>query len=266
MKSKPIDRATAHGLWACSDGSIRVTPDGKPSVFDVIRVVGGQRNPRQVWTRLLEQYGQKLSHGCDHFQFPGQGQKPTPVIATKQAAYELLGLLPGEVGDRYRKEAAELFVRFLEDPEGLANELIDRLTPEQLAVLRERLEGKDARTDFADVLKDHGVTGLGYARCTNAIYIPVLGATAKKLKEEIAKRTGLPLKGIKTRDHFTLKQLHDVKTAEQIAAGQLRLSDAQGNEEVEHVTRLTAEYTRQLLDGAIAIPGLPFRRQPPAAC
>jgi len=49
---------------------------------------------------------------------------------------------------------------------------------------QQRQAGKEVRANFTGTLKDHGVTGFGYAQCTNGIYRPLFGATAAKLKQE----------------------------------------------------------------------------------
>jgi hypothetical protein len=178
------------------------------------------------------------------------------VARTKEDAYYILGLLPGAVGRRYREQAAKLFTAFLENPAALANELVDRLTKEQQEWLEARLRGMRTRDDFTLILKEMGVTGYGYGNCTNAVYIPVLGTDARGLKLRIAQDKHLPVKAVNPRDHFTVQQLGDVETAERIASGQLRRTKVYGNPGVERVVRRSAEYTRQLLDGAIDIPGI----------
>ena len=37
-------------------GEIRVTPDERYSVFDVVEVIGGKKNPRDAWKVLTEQF------------------------------------------------------------------------------------------------------------------------------------------------------------------------------------------------------------------
>ena len=80
----------------------------------MIRVLGGQKNPKQVWLRLKESNPEVVPK-CDHLKFPGPGQRETPVARTKEDAYYILGLLPGAVGRKYREQAAALFSRFLDD-------------------------------------------------------------------------------------------------------------------------------------------------------
>lgn len=86
-------------------GEIRQTDDSRYSVYDVIRVVGGKKNPHETWTRLLKEYSELTF--CEDYQFPGARQRKTPVAATKGILI-IIGLLPGAVGATYRSEAADL--------------------------------------------------------------------------------------------------------------------------------------------------------------
>lgn len=248
-------QASLGGLWTCDSGQIRMTPQGQPSVFDMIRVLGGQKNPHQVWERLVESHSEVVPK-CENFKFSGRGQRETPVARTKEDAYYILGLLPGAVGRKYREQAAKLFTRFLDDPASVATAAVERMSDEQREWLEARLTGMRTRHDFTDVLKAHGVVQIGYANCTNAIYVPILGATARQLKVDIATKKDLPFKRVNPRDHFSVRELGDVETAERIAAGQLKRQGVAGNAGLEKVVRVSAEFTRKLLDGAIDIPGL----------
>ena len=55
-------------------------------MFDMIRVLGGQKNPRDAWNRLTETHPEVVGK-CDNLQFPGAGQRETPVAKTKEDAY-----------------------------------------------------------------------------------------------------------------------------------------------------------------------------------
>lgn len=243
------------GIWTCDQGAIRMTSTGQPSIFDMIKVLGGQKNPRDVWQRLTETHSEVVGK-CDNFQFPGKGQRNTPVAKTKEDAYYILGLLPGAVGRKYRDQAAKLFTRFLDDPAGLAASIADTLTEDEAQRLEARLAGKRTRNTFTDVLKEFGVVTQGYANCTNAVYVPILGADARQLKVRISEEKGLAVKAVNPRDHMSIQQLTDVETAERVAAGQLRRSTVAGNAGVERIVRKSAEFTRRLLDGEIDIPNL----------
>lgn len=58
-----------------------MTPQGQPSVFDMIRVLGGQKNPRDAWRRLVESHPEVVEK-CDNLRFPGRGDlRPQTVLA-----------------------------------------------------------------------------------------------------------------------------------------------------------------------------------------
>lgn len=87
-------------------GEIRKTDNERFSVYDVIQVVGGQKDPYNTWKRLSVEYPEVLTK-CQDFQFPGQGQRKTPVSNKENILY-IIGLLPGAVGRSYREDAAKL--------------------------------------------------------------------------------------------------------------------------------------------------------------
>jgi len=242
--------------WISEDGEIRITSDGQPSILDMIKILGGQKNPKMVWKRLQESHPEVVTK-CDHFQFPGQGQRPTPVAKDKEATFYILGLLPGEVGKKYREQSAKFFTKYIEDPAGLVGDLAERLTEDQQERLEARLKGIRTRKAFTDVLKEFGVVQNGYAICTNAIYTGVLYTDAAGLKDRIAERENLPIKKVKNpRNYMSITELGDVETAERVAEGQLRRNTVAGNAGVARLVRKSAVYTRQLLDGEIDIPGI----------
>ena len=182
--------------WISDDGEIRITPEGQPSVFDMIKILGGQKNPWQVWERIAEAHPEVLPK-CEDFRFTGRGQRDTPVAKDKEAAFYILGLLPGEVGRKYREQSAKLFTKWLEDPAALVGDLAERLDEDQQAKLEARLKGIRTRKAFTDVLKEFGVVRQGYAICTNAIYTGVLYTDAAGLKDVLLKEKIFPLNLLK---------------------------------------------------------------------
>jgi hypothetical protein len=249
MSSSPIKA----GTWICDHGDIRVSPDGQPSVFDMIRVLGGQKAPHKAWERLVESHPEVLTK-CQNLQFPGAGQRETPVASTKEDAYYILGLLPGAVGKQYREDAAKLFVTFLDKPEKVAYLALDRLSDEELRRVEARLKGKRTRKYFTDVLQQHGVERQGYGQCTNAVYVPLFGRSADILKTEIAQEFNIERSKVNPRDFFDVEDLTYVETAERVAAGQLKRKSVYGNHSVAREIRNSTEYTKKLLNGEIDIP------------
>ena len=159
MSSAPIKA----GTWICDHGDIRVSPNGQPSVFDMIRVLGGQKNPHDAWARLVDLHPEVLGK-CENLKFPGPGQRDTPVAKTKEDAYYILGLLPGTVGKQYREAAAKLFVTFLDAPEKAIYLAVDRLSEDERKRVEARLNGKRTRRFFTDVLQQHGVQQHGFGQ------------------------------------------------------------------------------------------------------
>jgi len=75
----------------------------------MIRVLGGKKNPRDTWARIIEADPAVVGK-CDNCQFPGERQRETPIARTKEDAYYILGLLPGAVGNKYREQAAKISI------------------------------------------------------------------------------------------------------------------------------------------------------------
>ena len=221
-------------------------------MFDMIRVLGGQKNPHQPWERLCAAHPEVLTK-CENLQFPGAGQRETPVAKTKEDAYYILGLLPGAVGKQYRENAAKLFVTFLDKPEKVAYLATERLSQDELRRLEARLKGKRTRNMFTELLNQHGVERNGYGQCTNAVYGELFGCTADMLKTEIAQEHNIERSKINPRDFFDLEDLTYVETAERVAAGQLRRKNTYGNHSVAKEIRNSTKYTKQLLNGEIDI-------------
>lgn len=107
------------------DESMRRTGDGRVSVFDLIKVVGGQQNPKDVWKALCRDFPEVVDFS-DYFKFPGKGQRDTPVVG-KEGALIIIGILPGKAGKKYRAEAAKLVLAWYEAPADLAIAAIDRV-------------------------------------------------------------------------------------------------------------------------------------------
>lgn len=80
---------------------IRVTEDGRYSVYDVIKFCG-KKNPRQVWEELCETFPSLLDVVA-MYKFPGQGQRQTPVLEQKICNW-MIDFLKG----KYHAEASVL--------------------------------------------------------------------------------------------------------------------------------------------------------------
>ena len=99
-----------------SGSKIRRTTDGRFSVYDIIRICGGIKNPHQFWNGnksrkdsthqgLAERFPEITLH-VEFYTFPGKGRNKTLVGNVKTCLY-IIGLLPGEFGHAYREKAAK---------------------------------------------------------------------------------------------------------------------------------------------------------------
>ena len=203
-----------------SDTEIRVTPDGRFSVYDVIKFCGCS-GERKVWERLSERFPEVVAK-CHNFKFSGKGQRDTPVT-DRAGIMQIIGLLPGSVGRSYRESAAKVFVAYLDASPELAGDIIDRATPKDLQKIETRLKGKKIRVAFTSVLQDRGVEGWQFGACTNAIYRPLLGASAPELREQ----RGLA-KNDNVRDVMSGVELAAVMLAENMALEKIHKEDIHG--------------------------------------
>ena len=156
--------------------------NGQYSVYDIIRVIGGVKNPRQYWigdktkrsTRqkgVAEQFPEVVRK-CDNLKFSGRGQRLTPVC-NRQTALEIIGILPGTVGAKYRQEAAKLFLQFLDVPEEVAKRAILKLEdPEKVEEVREATNRQrrylQSFHGFMDVLYQFGCTQVHFGTVNRA--------------------------------------------------------------------------------------------------
>ena len=100
------------GIFQGRESEIRITPDKKISVFDFIKVVGGQKNPKDTWNTILNTHKQELGivGKPDYAQF-GKNKK-TPVVNV-QGMVKILFWLPGELAKQFRSKSAETMIRYL---------------------------------------------------------------------------------------------------------------------------------------------------------
>lgn len=95
------------------DQKVRQTDDGRASLLDLIRHAITGKGERQVWDRLKRAHPEldglissvRFPDACGHIQ-----KTPSPAV-TLEAWLQILPLLPGAAGKKYRQQTAELIVR-----------------------------------------------------------------------------------------------------------------------------------------------------------
>lgn len=112
METIKIQKLQFDGIFQGRESKIRVTPDNMISVFDFIKVAGGQEQPRKTWSDIEKKYKNEVVTESNYFKFDGQGQKLTPVISVN-GMVKLLFWLPGEIAKQFRSKSAEIMIRYL---------------------------------------------------------------------------------------------------------------------------------------------------------
>ncbi len=239
-KSQP-EIADGKMIFPDLDGA-KIRSDGKLfSVHDFIRVVGGQKNPREVWKRLCTKYSALVTL-CDEYKFPGTtggAARKTPAT-DKKGLLEISQLLPGEFGNKFRKEAADIILAYIEGDVKLAEKVVDRALQqgkdEDVEWHAQRTSGKVARKKLTGIAAAHGLTGgEAYRRLTSLIYKSLTGKTATQLRKEL----DIPRNKI-IRDYFGAEWLIALNFLELAVAKALKKHDARGNEEILLVTEVIA--------------------------
>lgn len=141
----------------------------------------------------------------------------------------------------------ETFKRYLDGDITLADDIIQRSKSEkELEWLQQRLKGKITRKAFTNKLKNHGVTGIGYAMNTNAIYEPLFGKTAKEIKEE----KGISQKET-ARDEMTDLELSALDLAEKVAMARIKKQNVTGNKGTAYQSRIASSNIKEAIKDVI---------------
>jgi hypothetical protein len=102
-------------------------------------------------------------------------------VAGKEGILQILSILPGEVGTKYRQEAAKLVLAFLEAPAELAIAAIDRIDNESdLKRVQARVEAKISNKNLNAAIQSAG--GSCFAAVANINNIAILGGNAKQIQ------------------------------------------------------------------------------------
>ena len=108
------------GIFQGREKEIRITEDKRISVFDFIKVVGGQANPKQTWANIQKNHKEEIVQFLDYSKFGKT--KATPVINV-QGMVKLLFWLPGELAKQFRSKSAEVMIRYLGGDTSLIDEI-----------------------------------------------------------------------------------------------------------------------------------------------
>jgi hypothetical protein len=88
----------------------------------MISAMSDPGNPSETLATVRSRAGVDMNWTEESYQFPGQGQRPTPVTDAKGLVI-IMNLLPGNKAARFRAACASIIVRFLGGDEALLNEI-----------------------------------------------------------------------------------------------------------------------------------------------
>jgi len=118
----------------------------------------------------------------------------------------------------------------------LADEIVDKASPDDVAKHMVRTASKVTRNEFTGTLSTHGVHTLGYGMCTNAIYIPLLGGKASEIRQQ----RNLPVKA-NVRESMSAEEIILTAHAELLATRNIKATRAYGNDDCASVCKRAAE-------------------------
>ena len=232
---------------------IRTTADGRFSVFDVLvafKVVKDSKRAQETLKRIQEKHPE-VSALCGDFKFPGRGQRETPVTPDK-GMYQILMLCHGERGAKFREWAAGIIRERVEE-EGNAELAYQRGRDRAVRIwkrqgksnkeITQRLKSIEVRNHFTDTLKAHGVTGYGYAACTNAIYMELFGEDAQSIR----RTRNVPAK-CPAKDGLSLVESAANSLAEALADQDIEGNGIYGNYLCADASTRAAKKVRKALD------------------
>ena len=219
--------------------TVRSTDDRRFSVYDVLVAFGvadKSSNAKNVYDRLVTN-NSEVTTLCSKFKFPGRGQRDTPV-ATEEGIYQILMLCPGQRGAEFRSWAAGI----LADPDKALTHAVGKYKRQGRSDnwIKARLDGKLNRRHFTDTLKEHGVEGIGYAKCSDAINVPILGAPAKQIRQA----QGV----VHTRDALTDVQLAAISLAEAVARQSINEENRWGNDSCQEACGDAAKKVKRVFE------------------
>jgi KilA-N domain len=141
-------------------------------------------------------------------------------------------------------EVREVFLRYKAADPTLADEVLQRASPEANEWAGARAIGRAERNMFTRTLQGHGVSGRGFADSTNAIYRSLFDADAKGLRA----KKGVTKKSVPLRDHMETKELLFVGAAEHLAGERIEEIDCRGNSECATASMKSASFIRKAIE------------------
>lgn len=157
-----------------------------------------------------------------------------PILAAAYAGY---------LSPKLEIEIREIWLRYRKADVTLADAILQRAPPADNEWAGVRALARAKRLSYTDTLRDHGVQGVGYPQCTNAVYREILGGNAGQIRS----RRGLS-KTANLRDNLPTDELSFVMAAEVLAADRIREEDRDGNDECATASAKSAGFIREAIE------------------
>lgn len=227
IRTDSNDRACLNDIWEAAGSDLSRRPAKwrqNPSTRRLIaavqeRIVRGSYNSTEPIAATRGRFGTTFAH---------------PILALAFAEF---------VDASLALEVREVFLHHkLADP-SLADEILERASPEANLWAGQRALARAGRRNFTDVLKNHGVQGRDYGFCTDTLYLSIFDKGAQKLKAErkVARRASL-------RDAMTTLELACVATGEALATERIIEERCHGGEQCRIATARSAGFVRRAIE------------------
>ncbi len=168
----------------------------------------------------------------------GRGNSGTyahPILAAAYAGY---------LSPKLEIETREVWLRFRSGDVSLADEILQRASPEQNEWAGVRALSRSKRNEFTATLQAHGVDNFGFGPVTNAVYEGLFDENAQQLKMS----KGLTKKSANLRDAMDTDELVSIMFAESLSRKKIVEHDLNGNRQCVSATKQSTAYVRQAIE------------------
>ena len=205
------------------NSDLRRTPDGRVSVFDLLKAAGA-KNPHQTWETLSTTYPDTL-HFVESVKLPRKdGKKANTVspVTTAEGWDAILMVLPGLLGNKFRKSSLALVTAFKNNPAQVAAAAIERVTDKKEAAwLGARAFSKSTCLDLNEAASKAGISERTFAKIHDTNNVAITGMTAREIQTA---------RGVKqTCDGFNMVELGLMIAAQGAEAERITNENVQGD-------------------------------------
>ncbi|MGU3399136.1 KilA-N domain-containing protein [Brucellaceae bacterium D45D] len=140
-------------------------------------------------------------------------------------------------------EIRDVFLRYKKADPTLADEVLEKASPEANEWAATRALARVKRNEFTATLQNHGVEKFGYGQCTDAVYNELFDARAKQMKisRGLAKNDNL-------RNAMSTDELVSVMFAETLSRQRIEEENPHGNSQCYQATKRSSKIVRQAID------------------